>query len=522
MPAGVPFRNNLCEKEKAGIMKRILWYAVTLSLFGVLSRGALGAPSYASSYAVVVSSETLAKPEWKAVVEALVEKRQARVISYEGELESALPALKESFPKYTCFVARPEETGFKQIARIYRMTRKLDEDPYNDTLWGVITGYTAEDALRLAQATAPTVVNTALITAGVGNERYKESFYISDGRKGEFGWKKSDGTTGKDNQGQVDQTRRYIEQFEGLDPDVIVSSGHASERNLEMPFSTGNIVCKDGKLFGYLTKERLIDESGQARKGQIQGELLPIREPKRPKLYLPIGNCLIGDIPDRNCMALAWLGYGKVNQMIGYTDTTWFGAMGWGTMRYWEEMGGVVPLNESLFFTNQQLLNRLIVQFPKTAGLEFDLSKKLNIQAIGGGVVQTMTPEERTKPSAQASIRENMGLLWDRDIVAFYGDPALEIRLDSQYASPVHKVELIQDKPNLYRVVIHVRKDHGDPNKDSAPVGVFFPERLGSAEVLKGAEFKPVITDNFLLVTAPGPWKAGQDYMIEFRAKPLS
>ncbi|HNY25989.1 MAG TPA: hypothetical protein PKH31_01280, partial [Candidatus Sumerlaeota bacterium] len=503
------------------IMKRVLFSLVTFSLFVVLSGCSLICTrSYASSYAVVVSSETLAKPEWKAVVEALVKKHRARVISYEGELETALPALKEAFPKYACFVSRPEETGFKQIARIYRMTRKLDDDPYGDTIFGVITGYTAEDALRLAQATAPTVVNTALITAGVGNDRYKESFYISDGTPGEFGWKKPDGTTGKDNKGKVDQTRRYIEQFEGLDPDVIVSSGHASERNLEMPFSKGNIVCKDGKLFGYLAKERMIDESGQAKKGQIQGELLPIREPKRPKLYLPIGNCLIGDIPDRNCMALAWLGYGKVNQMIGYTDTTWFGAMGWGTMRYWEQMGGVAPLNESLFFTNQQLLNRLTTLYPKTAGLEFDLSKKLNIQTIGNGVVQTMTPEEREKPD-QAAIRDNMGLLWDRDVVAFYGDPALEVRLDSQYASPSHTVEFIQDKADLYRVVVHARQDHGEPNKDSAPVGIFFPKRLGSAEVLKGAEFKPVITDNFLLVTAPGPWKEGQDYTIEFRAKPL-
>jgi zinc protease len=461
------------------------------------------------------------KPEWKAVVDALAEKHTARVISYTGELETALPSLKETFPKYTCFVARPEETGFKQIARIYRMTRKLDDDPYGDTIFGVITGYTTEDALRLARATAPTVVSTALITAGVGNERYQESFYISDGRPGEFGWKKPDGTTGKDNQGKVDQTRRYIEQFERLDPDVIVSSGHASERNLEMPFSTGNIICKDGKLFGYITRERMIDESGQAKKERIEGELIPIREPKRPKLYLPIGNCLIGDIPDRNCMALAWLGHGLVNQMIGYTDTTWFGAMGWGTMRYWEQMGGVAPLNESLFFTNQHLLNRLLVQFPKTAGLDFDLSKKQNIQTIGGGIVQTMTPEERSKPLDQAAIRENMGLLWDRDVVAFYGDPALEIRLDSKYATSQRSVEFFQDKRDLYRVVVHAHIRIMGYRTGIAHRWSFLSRTSRSAEVLRGAEYKPVITDNFLLVTAPGPWKAGEDYTIEFRATPL-
>lgn len=478
------------------------------------------ANAYAASYAVVVSKDTLAKPEWKTVVDALVAKhKNAQVISYDGNLNNALPALRQAFPKYTCFVAQPEEAGIRQVMQAHRMTRKLDDDPYGDTLWGFITGYTAQDALRLAQATAPTVVNTALITAGVGTHRYKDVFYISDSTPGEFGWKHADGTTENKNLGSLDQTQQYIGEFERLDPDVIISSGHASQRNLEMPFSKGNIVCKDGKLFGYLAKERLIDQAGQAKQAKVVGELLPIGEPRRPKLFLPIGNCLIADIPDRNCMALAWLGYGKVNQMIGYTETTWFGAMGWGLMRYWEQMGGVAPANEAFFFTNQHLLSDLIQKYPKTANAEFDLANQKDTDAGMQAIVKSMQTENSGQKMTRAEMTENMGLLWDRDIVVLYGDPALEVRLDSQYVSPQHTIKFEKVGKDQYRVVVHANTDHGVPNKDSAPVGIFFPYRLDRAEVLQGAEFKPVITDNFLLVTAPGPWKAGQDYSILFRAK---
>ncbi len=38
------------------------------------------------------------------------------------------------------------------------MTRKLDDDPYTDTSWGVLTGYDWENALAIAKHREPLVV----------------------------------------------------------------------------------------------------------------------------------------------------------------------------------------------------------------------------------------------------------------------------------------------------------------------------------------------------------------------------
>ena len=63
------------------------------------------------------------------------------------------------------------------------------------------------------------------------------------------------------------------------------------------------------------------------------GEQFEIRS-NNPKVYLPIGNCLMGHIDGPNAMALAWMNNVGVRQMIGYTVLTWYGYGGWGVLDY--------------------------------------------------------------------------------------------------------------------------------------------------------------------------------------------
>jgi len=49
-------------------------------------------------------------------------------------------------------------------------------------------------------------------------------------------------------------------------------------------------------------------------------------------LSLPVGNCPMGRIRDKQSMALAWMGSAGVNQMIGYIVSTWYGKGGWGIL----------------------------------------------------------------------------------------------------------------------------------------------------------------------------------------------
>ena len=282
-----------------------------------------------------------------------------------------------------------------------------------------------------------------------------------------------------------------------------------------MPFSRGNIVCRNGKLFGYVTAERMIDEQGKAIEKKIPGKLLKLNEPKNPKLYFAVGNCLIGDIPDKECMALAMMGFGKVNQMIGYTVTTWYGKAGWGTLKHWEQMGGVAPLNESFYFNNAEMIHRLSLADPKLPGLEWEVSDRdLEQKNFMKSIKQVLGDAPVT--------RDVVGLCHDRDVVAFYGDPALEIRLDREHTLPARRTIDLEEKDGVWTATIHAHADHGVPGSNSTAIGILFPRRLKNLTLVSGEAYAPVLTDNHLLVTAPGPFKAGEDYRIVFKAEPIN
>jgi len=489
-------------------------YLKVLLLFSISQ--VIFASDYSQSYGVVVSKSTYSDPQWRKVVTALEKKHQAKCIVYPNDPDESLPELRKIFPKYTCFVVKPEEAGFELVVKLHRLVRRLDSDPYADTLHAIITGYTAADALRMATATQPTVASTALISAGVGAERFKTSGFLSTGKKGEYGYKNADGKVVKKMATQKETISIFIDYFENLNLDLLITSAHASQRNLEMPFSMGNIICKNGKLFGLLTDgTRLIGADGQALKKKVEGKLIPIKQPTKPMVYFAPGNCLIGDIPDRNCMALAFMGWGKGTQMIGYTTTTWFGMVGWGTVKYWENMAGYAPLNESLFFSNQNLLYRLKMEFPKTADYQYDAKKGLKFQTLTKDLTNLRKPN-------LTHLQKNVGMIWDRDVVAFYGDPAHQLYHDKAFTVPArNKVTFSKLKNGNYQLAIHAFSDAGKPTLDSTPVAAFFTERLKNIEILEGKIYKPIITDNFIMVTAPGPFKAGHDYKIVFKADPI-
>ena len=82
-------------------------------------------------------------------------------------------------------------------------------------------------------------------------------------------------------------------------------------------------------------------------------------ESTNPKVYLPIGNCLMGNINGPDAMALAWMNDVSVMQMIGYTKPTWFGYQGWGLLDYYVEQPGRYTMNEAFFANHHALIHRL-------------------------------------------------------------------------------------------------------------------------------------------------------------------
>ena len=100
-------------------------------------------------YAVVVTKETQALTEWAAVVETLRKKHNAEVIVVP-KLEECAEPLKQLQPRYVCYVGRPEEISTDGIRVIHRLSRKMDDDPFADFIWGIITGWSAASDARWA------------------------------------------------------------------------------------------------------------------------------------------------------------------------------------------------------------------------------------------------------------------------------------------------------------------------------------------------------------------------------------
>ncbi|HUU93833.1 MAG TPA: hypothetical protein VM238_21785, partial [Phycisphaerae bacterium] len=107
------------------------------------------------AYAVVVSRKTLADHGWEKVCDTLVRRYEAELVTWDDDVTAVRPHLAKIMPNYTCFVARPDECNRDFVVAVHRLTRRLDADPYTDTLWGIVTGYDAADAERLAAFEGP-------------------------------------------------------------------------------------------------------------------------------------------------------------------------------------------------------------------------------------------------------------------------------------------------------------------------------------------------------------------------------
>jgi zinc protease len=445
-------------------------------------------PRGSNGYAVVVSKATAADPDWKQVVEALRRKHDAAVIVYDGDVREALAGLKRSAPRYACFVARPQEAGRAFAVQVNRLTRQLDDDPYTDVLWGILTGYKADDALRIARAEQPLLIHKAVSgTSSFDLGPFQEGMIFDEGAAGAFTVKSPDGKTEKKS-GPQDSTRAIVDALNHMGPDLVMTSGHATERDWQIGYSykNGQLRCKDGRLFGL----------------DMKGEKLPIDSPN-PKVYLASGNCLAGHVANDQSMALAWMSSGGVRQMIGYVAVTWYGRGGWGTRDYFFDVPGRYTLTEAFFFNQQLLIHDLQKRFPATAKHEV---QDWGERGLGKELARLGYRE------FDNTARDHLGLLWDRDAVAFYGDPAWQARLDP-HDLPV-RTELTQ-KGDVYTLSVIAERTV----KPGKPLALFLPHRVGDVRVTSGQEFEPLITHRFVMLFKQPTYEKGKTYQVVFEAK---
>jgi len=441
---------------------------IVAACVGVVARA--GDPP-AGGYAIVVAEKTLADPAWAEVVTALREKhrdRQPVVLTWAVAPDEVVAKLAASRPRHACFVARPEEASREFVAEVHRLTRRLDDDPYTDTLWGILTGFDAANALAIATTADPLTVKRVTSGTELAMDRVVEGEWYCELTQNRM-VRKETGGTAREERGPDDTTAALAARLSNGATDLFVTSGHATERDWQIGFRyrNGQFRSGAGKLWG-------VDTAGTK---------IPIAS-DNPKVWLPIGNCLAGHIDGPDALALAFLNSAGVRQMIGYTVPTWFGYAGWGLLDYFVEQPGRFSLCEAFHANDHALVHRL---------------------------------------ATKAAPGDERGLRFDRDVVAFYGDPAWEARMAP---GPLSYGQELVERDGTFTLVItplagaasFTPVNTNGSQRGGRPVVQFLPRRIGPAEIVEGSVWKPVVADDFILVPLPPAGRA-EPVRVVFRAR---
>ena len=425
-------------------------------------------------YAILCSRET--DNVWAKVVELLKQKYELKwpgkveKYVYDGNaLESCLPQLRETRPAYCCVVARHSECTPDLVHRVHRLVREIDEsNPFGDAVWGILTGSNEEDVLFSVRQEA-LVVRRVLGGTSVDLAKVESGAWYNEGKACNYHYKKRGGSA---TQGQCPQDttkilvdllseKRDVAADTGVD--MMITSGHATENDWQIGYryKNGQFRCPSGQLVG-------IDREGKTHQFQHSGS---------PKLLSAAGNCYMGLIRKPHCMALAWMHSIGVVQMTGYLVGTWYGYMGWGVHNYFFNPG-MYSFSESFFANNQALIEKL------------------------NGEIQGLSGEDQLSGPS----RDCQGLLYDKDNVAFYGDPAYDARLLAQpdlcsYSFDVTELPVAGDDRldegwRKFSLTVAVRK------KISRPPIYLFPSSARDYKLLEG---DAVVTCRFVLIRLTHP-----------------
>ena len=444
----------------------------------------LPALSLAADYAIVVSARTADDAAWQPVVEKLRARHPgAATLTFKDAVEDALPDLKKEMPRWTCFVATPGEAGREFVQRVHRLTRRLDDDPYTDTRWGILTGFDAANALAIASEEKPLTIHTVGSGTEVALDRCEAGTWYCELQKGRMVKKEPNGTAAEQTV-EPDTTKALVDLINKGAPDLWVTSGHATEPDWMIGFRYRNGFWKSkaGQLFGEDTKGVRFDVHSD-----------------NPKVYMPIGNCLMGHIDGADAMALAYMKSAAVRQMIGYVLPTWYGYQGWGLLDYFVEQPGRYTLNEAFHANNIALVHRLLTNFPGAEKIE-------TVDPNGRPPRGTSLPKSTGSLSAQ----DLQGLLFDRDNVAFYGDPAWEARMAPGKLNWEQKLTEDAGTFTLTLTPLAGTATWETVNKNGVqrggrPVFAWLPRRINpdNVKITDGGSLNPMIADDFILVPLP-------------------
>ena len=467
----------------------LVGFLIAVSVLGVSS--AEEAKQENGVYAIVAEKETVENAPWKDVVKALQKKHSAKVFYWNYEDASELREnLAKLQPRYVCFVARPDELAragkikAKIMAdgntqelllcgayyhKVGMLMRSLDDDPYDDAQWAILTGATPEDALRVVSA-KPLLVCRGLSHVGTGWLKWLPSgVSFSECKKGQK-WIKEPDKPPEEVKGPDDTTEQFVAELNSGNADMVSGSGHATEHDWQLGYSyrSGQIITaksgtnyKVGQLLGMDTSKKVY-------------EILA----DNPKVYYAPGNCRIARVDGENCMVLGWIHHGAM-QFFGHVGLQSRSCYAWGVAEYFLALQGRFSFAESVW---------------------------LNRQALRWQVSQMNEEDKKTKyMCCRNEMLFPLGWKLFCQTTTFYGDPAWQAHVkpttEPLYDQQLYARELEDDAVELTFTATMRRA-----SLPSRPAAFFVETSAGSQIEVKEGPENLLIADNFALIPF---WPAG-------------
>ena len=448
-------------------------------------------------YVVLASKSVNEDKAWREVVDVLAEKHNAKVVIFNKSPREAMKSLQKMAPRYVAIVDMPENVGRDYVIDFHHVSRDVDGDIYADFMWGIITGYDAAAAMRMVDnSTEPLVVKDAVATImELNSAKWFDNYaWVDDHTKGLWGEKR--GFNGEINTGVVAPEQvlpKFTELYAAYDPDLIVTAAHATQQNLEMPYSLGNLKPRDGKLYA---------------EDRFTGEKWDLHESGKRRVYTAVGNCLIGDMNNtKESMAAAWMNGSNAATMVGYVVTTWHGRNGWGALKYWVSNPERYNLAQAVYINQQDLL------YQHNAWTPALLDERYNF--CDGFMEELTTAANRASEVIGREIDldaaedwDMIGFWHDRDVLVYYGDPKWEVRLQSAGEQDYTVTSRREGKNYIVTITtganFSMEKMRGDKFKQEhvldLPFSYIFPERLKNPKLVDANWGEAVVDENFMLL----------------------
>lgn len=452
-------------------------------------------------YTVIMTEETAALPEWKKVADTLLAKYPGAGLKLVPALtlEHCEHALRGTQTRYAAYVVRPEEVGRSTINAFHRVARRIDDDPWGDCIWGIVTGYSVQDAQRIAETKEPLIIKRLLGTTNVHHAAFEHSYCITDWHGSPIleqnGYQEPESKmiAPDSPEGRAGMQCLFARQLSEEKPQLLVTASHATQYNLEMPFGRGLIFPYNNRF--YSLHESQFPLFRDALKPALKGNYEALAElatkqaehcivpDTTPRVWLAAGNCLFGDAHySHQSMVITALSAYGCNQVVGYTVPSWYGEGGWGTLATFVSNTTDTTLAEAWFLNNQFILHKTMQVDAQLLKAEFNdeqISRAFQMSINQSGA--QITPD---------NAKDAVGLVHDRDTVAFYGDPAWRAKVDSNHAPAPYTV--IWNSPTRCTILA---------NQDTeGRCAIWFP----NATIAKGCSdcnmSKAVLTDDFLLI----------------------